>query len=213
MIYRHCSISSTAPPPPAGQPPAFHALDHNIEQSKRLRMSGIVLEKKPRPEEMAMLASSQGNDGLIRHVRDQRFYAWRFRNPLCEYRFLFMRRTGLEGYLVLQRGINNNSNSVCIVDWEATNVKVLAELLQAVIHRGGFRSISIWSTTLSNDIKKMLVNHGFYAAKEHDSLGSDVYFPPVLVKPLRATNGLLMGRRDLLDMSNWDLRAIYSDSY
>jgi hypothetical protein len=209
----HYFRSRSGPPPLSAEPsPPFHMLEQNIDRPRHVQTSQVILEKTPRPEAMAALAECQGNDGRIRHVRDEKFYRWRFRNPRCNYRFLFVEKAGLEGYLVLQQDVHISTDAVCIVDWEATSVEVFSDLVRTAIHGGGFQSVGIWSTTLSAVLRKMLSECGFRSAGENGS-AEPVYVKPVLVKPLRAAEGLLMGGRSLSDISNWDLRAIYSDSY
>jgi hypothetical protein len=171
-----------------------------------------VLEEKPRPEAMAMLVSRQGNDGRIRHIRDQQFYAWRYQNPLSVYRFLFWEKAKLKGFLVLQQ-VDTYSNAAYIVDWEATSVEVFSDLLLAIIRWGGFSSIEIWSVTLADDMIEVLTKHGFYVAGKSRSSDTTPFFPPIIVKTLHPGSSWSMGGRDLLDISNWDLRPIYSDVY
>jgi len=205
--HRLYNRSATQQPSESAIQP-FHVLDRNYGRTKNFNQSGIVLEKKPRPEAMAMLVSRQGYDGRIRHVRDQQFYAWRYQNPLSEYRFLFWEKGGLKGFLVLQQVLHNNSDAIQIVDWEAASVEVLSDLLQTVIHWGGFGSISIWSLTLADDMIKVLTRHGFSGAGKSNSSESSTR---IIVKPLHSGGHWSMGGRDLLDISNWDLRPIYSD--
>ena len=191
----------------------FHVLDRNYDRTKNFSQSGIVLEEKPRPKAMAMLVSRQGYDGRIRHVRDQQFYAWRYQNPLSVYRFLFWEKAELKGFLVLQQAVDTHSNEALIVDWEATSIEVFSDLLQAVIRWGGFSSISIWSVTLADDMLKALIKHGFCVAGKRRSSEATTFFSPIIVKPLHSGGDWSMGGRDLLNISNWDLRPIYSDVY
>jgi hypothetical protein len=95
---------------------------------------------------MADLIRRLGHDGRVRHVRDERYLAWRFRNPLHEYRFLFSEADGrLDGYLVLQAYRRDRSRGVNIVDWEGETRQVRAELLRAAVDRGGFDILTIWT--------------------------------------------------------------------
>src|SRR5262245_35605196 len=56
---------------------------------RRIGSGGIVsVAQAPRPEAMADLVTQLGHDGRVRHVRDAAFFAWRYANPLQEYRFL-----------------------------------------------------------------------------------------------------------------------------
>jgi GNAT superfamily N-acetyltransferase len=207
--YHHLFNRSATQQPSESAIQPFHLLDRNYDRTKDFGQSGIVLEKKPRPEAMAMLVSRQRYDGRIRHVRDQQFYAWRYQNPLSEYRFLFCEKGELKGFLVLQQVLHTYSNATHIVDWEATSVEVFSDLLQTVICWGGFSSISIWSVTLADDMIKVLTKHGFKSRSSE----STTVFSRIIVKPLHPGGNWSMGGRDLLEISNWDLRPIYSDGF
>jgi hypothetical protein len=212
-IYHRLYNRSATQEPSVSAIRPFHVLDRNYNRTNNFSQSGVVLEEKPRPKAMAMLVDRQGYDGRIRHVRDEQFYAWRYQNPLSVYRFLFLEKTELKGFLVLQQAVvDTHSNGALIVDWEATSVEVFSDLLEAVIRWGGFSSISIWSMTLAGDMLKVLIKHGFCEAGKRRSSEATLFYS-LIVKPLHSGGDSSMGGRDLLDISNWDLRPIYSDVY
>jgi hypothetical protein len=211
-MYRHFRKDATQRRSSNNAFQPFQALDHNYERGLRFGGSGIVLDNCPRPAAMAMLVSGQSSNGRIRHVRDEKFYQWRYENPFSEYRFLFHEKTELEGYLVLQQSSHANSDSCLIVDWEFTNMKVFSDLVRATTLWGKFESISIWSATLGSNIVKLLRGLGFQGAEEDETTG-DLFCSPILVKPLCEPNNWSMGGRDILNIANWDLRPIYSDAY
>jgi hypothetical protein len=161
---------------------------------------------------MAELIERIGGDGRMRHVRDQEYFAWRFQNPRAVYRFLFWEDTRLEGYLVLRRWVYTDRIGVNIVDWEATNAKVRADLLQAAIHWGNFDNLTIWSSTLPDEAKRLLQITDFKELESKGNMTRD--FPTVLVRPIRdemLKGDWVLADRQLLDLANWDLRMIYSD--
>ena len=158
-----------------------------------------------------MLVRSLENKGLIGQVRDEEFYAWRFKNPFSIYRYLFWEKAGFQGFVVLQQPVRNPSGAALIVDWETTSNDVLSDILQTVIRWGGLRSISVWSTTLSLDMATVLAKYGFHFPVEGGDTGAAVFYSPIVVFPLG--NLWSIGGRDILDVSNWDLRPIYSDNY
>lgn len=189
----------------------YHFLDKNA--MKRKVSSYVSVEHAPRPEAMAELIERIGTDGRIRHVRDQEYFSWRFNNPLSRYRFLFWEGSRLEGYLILQSRFNKNALRVInIVDWEATNSQAQSDLLEATMHLGNFDVLSIWTATLPDAVKVLLKKNGFKLCSEAKSIAE--YRPTVLIRPVRddmlKTNWIIAGGR-LLDLSNWDLRMIYSD--
>jgi hypothetical protein len=166
---------------------------------------------------MAGLVDRIGNDGRMRHVRDQQFFAWRFQNPLSLYRFMFWEDAELEGYLILQiQAVAGDSIWATIVDWEASHVEARADLLRAAMQWGNFDAVTVWSTSLPDEVKTLLGECGFRFLEEVDSLAQGLYCPSILVRPTRSEMLQLdwvYANRRLLDMSNWDVRAIYSDDY
>jgi hypothetical protein len=179
----------------------------------------VQVEQAPRLEAMAELVERIGNDGRLRHVRDQEYFAWRFQNPRSRYRFFFWEDTTLEGYLVLRTHILHGQ-VVNIVDWEATNLKVRADLLQAVLQWGRFNNLTLWTATLSTEVKTLLQNAGFSTPGKAESLGrahrgranrSIVLLRAVRRDMLKEVDWVLADRR-LLDLHNWDLRMIYADN-
>ena len=178
----------------------------------------VTLRKTARPRAMAELAKRIGYDGRIRHVRDEQYFDWRFQNPLSEYRFLFWDNGRLEGFLVLHMKVYppDNNESAYIVDWDAIDGQIWNDLLQAAIRWGNFNHISIWSAALPEDVKRLLRKAGFAFRDKTGSATRDVRGENILVKSINQKipqPNWIMGGRDLLDSTNWDLRTIYSDDY
>jgi hypothetical protein len=161
---------------------------------------------------MAELIARIGSDGRMRHVRDAQYFGWRFRNPRSIYRFLFWEGTQLEGYLVLRTPVHAVRKVVSIVDWEATNGHAREDLLRAAIRWGGFAQVDIWSATHAGEVKILLERTGFRRVNEPKGVAQP--HPAVLI---RAVSDQMQGSqwrvadRWLLDLTNWDLRMIYSD--
>ncbi len=105
---------------------------------------------------MTNLVEQIWGDGRIQHVRDQCFFAWRFQNPLSMYRFLFWEDTYLQGYLVLQASVYADREQISIVDWEATDPEVCADLLETALRYGKLNNVSILSATVSKKVKQIL---------------------------------------------------------
>jgi hypothetical protein len=163
---------------------------------------------------MASLVERIKRPDKIRHVRDQRYYAWRFRSPLSSYRFLYWQKNTLDSFLVLQKSVLSAAGPTYIVEWAATNREVLTELLQAAVRDVGFGSMEIWAATLSDEMVSALCEHGFAKVESH--LPDGAYRPSILA---RCMNAALLDRewslagRLLTDLDNWDLRMVYSDQY
>ena len=190
--------------------PPFSHLDRRDGPGRAPGNRAICLERAPRSPAMADLIRRLGHDGRVRHVRDERYLAWRFRNPLHEYRFLFSGDDGrLDGYLVLQAYRLDRARGVNIVDWEGETRQVRAELLRAAIDWGGFDKLTIWTATLSEEVLALLSAAAFVPAVA----GSRSRAPSVLVAstdPAAPAAEPALGGRRLLDVAEWDMRMLYS---
>jgi GNAT superfamily N-acetyltransferase len=187
----------------------FHRLDRAPRHDGRISLSRV-----PRPDDMAALIERLPWDGRIRHVRDRAYLAWRFRNPMHEYRFVFWDDGGLQGYLVLQRSLSDGADPelVNIADWEAADEHVAAALLGAALDRGGFTRVQAWSAGIASARQAVLDAHGFVAAEER---GVRARSSGLLVRRLGFANRderWSLGSRDLLRIDDWDLRMLYSMS-
>ena len=205
--------------PSSAKKQPFYFLDGKSTQRRCEAGSYVSVEPAPRPEAMAELVERVGSDGRLRQVRDQEYFAWRFQSPLSRYRFLFWGDATLEGYLVLQTYVHGKG--ISIVDWEATNIKVRADLLQTAMQWGKFDELTIWTATLPAEVKTLLRNAGFRILGKTESIGRAYSVsaprPTVLLRAVRQDmlkeTDWLMAQRRLLDLDNWDLRMIYSDNF
>jgi len=187
--------------------------DISQKQIDRIRQNAPAIHVSDTPHCAAMtaLVGRLGAPGKIRHVRDAEYFEWRFQNPLNRYRFLFWEKDRLEGYLVLQEYTSEAADHgvVNIVDWEASNVTIQADLLQAAFAFAKGRRLVIWSASLPPETVALLKRHGFRSDKT--PRGS---FPPViLVRAVRRDqlNGeWMLAGRPLIDLASWDLRMLYS---
>ena len=171
---------------------------------------GVRLAREPNVEAMADFVAALEMDGRIRHVRNAAYFAWRFRNPMHEYRFLYAGESRLTGYLVLRRGVSDRFDQISayISDWEASDLGVREELLRTAIRWGGFSHMIAWAATLSDAARGMLDRAGFV-----DSGAAAHGMPCVLVRPARggpAEGEWTIAGRPLLDLASWDLRLLYS---
>jgi hypothetical protein len=175
--------------------------------------SRISLERVAKPGEMARLVRRVGHDGRIRHVRDETYLTWRFRNPLHRYLFLYWEEPELEGYMVLQEYLSELRNRVRvnIVDWEATSERVRIGLLEAAIQLRPISELSIWTATLGEETKDLLRGSGFLPVPERE--GVEHVQICLLVRAAgddRLRDEWSIGGLRLQDLGNWDLRMIYS---
>lgn len=175
-------------------------------------LSGFQLEQRPRCEAMGRLVAQLGHDGRLRHVRSAEYLAWRFANPLREYRFLYALEGGeLAGYLVLAARAGNPADAVRVVvsDLEARSDRIRAALLDAAIRSGAFPELAVWAATLRAPERALLAERGFELA---DPVSAARGLPCALVRSTRErpAAGWSLGDRALLDPQSWDLRMLYS---
>jgi len=187
---------------------AFAHLDHSGVRTT----STLSVHREPRPRAMADLVRHLPWDGRIRHVRDERYFSWRFRNPLHEYRFLFAGVRDLHGYLVLQRQLSKwaDPGLVNIVDCEAVDDRVRADLFDAALRFGRFDRVQTWSVGASPAMRELLGDHGFAAAEPG---GVRARSSGLLLRRPEARaedSSWRLGSRDPFSIDHWDLRMIYS---
>jgi hypothetical protein len=188
----------------------FVRLDDNARRRSRA-VAGIRLAQQPEPEAMAQLVARLGHDGRIRHVRDAEYFAWRFRNPLHEYRFLYAGGTALDGYLVLQRyRTGPAATRVHMSDWEAVDPRTRERLLEAAVTWGQFAQLRTWTACLSEEGRAILRRASFVEG----SVGRSAVWPRVLVRSLRSAEGAewALAGQPLLHLPSWDLRMLYAMS-
>ena len=172
----------------------------------------ITVSRKPRPDSMADLVRRLEKDGRIRHVRDAVYYAWRFQNPLHEYRFFYAGDDALDGYLVVRRhrGLDAPDPRVRLVDLEVVDESTRRALLEAVARPGLFADLEAWSATLDPLDDRCLQRAGLKSVVQSQALQGH---PCILVRPAddaRLEEPWHLDGVPLLDLRNWDLRMLYS---
>lgn len=214
-IYRGLkSLARQAPAPESTGPRNHFAwLDASVARSQGRLDGHVSVESSPRHEEMAGLIQRIGHDGRIRHVRDATYLKWRYQNPLYQYRFLYWENNRLEGYLVLQAVIRSTETAIEIADWEASEPRVRADLLNAVVERSNFDGeITAWSASVPSGEKSNLLTAGFVDADKAGSVKD--HTPRLMVRAIRnemVGSEWRLAQTPLLDMANWDIRMIYRD--
>ena len=188
---------------------AFRILDGRARQTG-LSSAGVRVEAAPRADAMAELVAQLGHDGRLRHIRDETYLRWRYRDPLHEYRVLVQGADRLEGYLVLQAHRTEPERGIRIVDWEATTPEIRMGLLHAALEWGRFPDLIVWAATLPPEMVGPLAALGFVPTSPGSRLRG---VATTMIRPLgrapAGTDPVLEGRR-LLDLASWDMRMIYS---
>ncbi len=194
----------------AGRSEPLFRFDRAIARRAGRLTAAVRVEREPRAEAMAELIARLPYDGRIRQVRDARYLAWRYRNPLRDYRFLYRDGEGLPGYLVLLRARSSRPGRLGIADWEAVDETVRRELLDAALAAGGFAELVVWSATVEGPTRRLLSERDF---RPVDGGQTARGYPGLLLRaipPDRSLDAWAVGGRRLVDPASWDLRMISS---
>lgn len=197
----------------------FPKLDETFRREQKRYRGHLQVEAVASAQDMAQLAARLRRTGRFHHVRDESYFAWRFQNPFCQYRFLYWQDGGLQGYLVLQQWIKRHRTLVNIVDWEFADADVLEKLLQAAVHLTDAEKITFWGVDLPAETERRLQKTGFHGAQAdaNGALPEDVpYRSPILLKTVneeRIKDAWGINWDELSDISNWDFRGVASDYY
>lgn len=190
---------------------SFARLDATL--SERIGDLDIAVVDAAKSEDMAALIARLPYDGRIRHLRDARFFDWRYRHPLHAYRFVLARRgKELAGYAVLQRGLSPYSNQrrVNVADWACESEDVLSVLLSAARRWGRFAELVAWRMPAQQRHGDAFERSGFIEADtDHAARG----LPCVLLRRVHdeATAAAQPERDDpWQQFANWDLRMAYT---
>jgi hypothetical protein len=153
-------------------------------------------------------------NGKIVLIRDEEYFRWRYRNPLSDYFFLYWRDSELRGYLVAQTplfmpGSMGNFN---VLELEGQSPEIKKELMKGLLSLLDFRSATVWSGMLDDNVRRYLMASGF---KEKSTVKSVAEFnETVLISTTGRDNDRIEFRGlDLLDVNNWDFKMTYSDFY
>ncbi len=193
-------------------PPTLEALDASQGRGAVRRFPQVSISAAPRYVEMASLAERLAIPGTLRHVRDAAYFRWRFANPLSRYRFVYWDEGGLAGYLVLQEYTSDRADRevVNIVDWEAGTPAIQAALLEVATRLARARILALWSAGLSQTTVELLRSHGFRTDPEPSNKSA---VPSLIMRPLQAalaTDAFNILGLNALDLSNWNLRMLFS---
>lgn len=174
----------------------------------------IRIEENPIPDEMAVLAGTLVKDNKLVLTRDEKYFKWRYGNPLSKYVFLYWYDKELKGYLTAQTPLYRNDfmKKFNITDLEGVNSTIKMDLLKSAVSLLDTRSVSIWSNMLDKNCLNFLALNGFIESKSTSSAA--VYTPTVLVTMTKGpTFEIEHHGTNLLDINNWDLKMIYSDAF
>jgi hypothetical protein len=168
----------------------------------------LQVAAKPDPVSLSEIAQSCQGQGLA-HVRTREYFAWRFENPMNDYRFLLSEPE--PGYMVLQSRRDAAHGRVNLVDWQAPTDGALLEMLKALIGCNSVQSVAVWASSVPESLRGRMAGLGFFAVDE--SRGVPSYVPGLLIKQLGTPAPVSPDPDRVMNSALWDLRMIYSDSF
>jgi hypothetical protein len=196
------------------KPPGPPKIREELWRSTNNLPANVEFGYDPKPGEMARLISTLDVNGKIVLIRDEEYFRWRYRNPLSDYFFLYWRDSELRGYLVAQTplfmpGSMGNFN---VLELEGQSPEIKKELMKGLLSLLDFRSATVWSGMLDDNVRRYLMASGF---KEKSTVKSVAEFnETVLISTTGRDNDRIEFRGlDLLDVNNWDFKMTYSDFY
>ncbi len=190
-----------------------HTISDELRGGLKKLLPYIKFDTKPKPAEMSALAEKLANKDKITFVKDQKFYSWRYNNPFSEYLFLYWIDDDLKGYVTVQtaRYRHDSMRYFNILELEGIDLTIKVALLNSLIDLLGYRSISIWTNTIDENIRRFLLLKQF---RENAPARRIPETHMILAHPMNErTDKIEFQGVDLLDSKNWDFQMIYSDSF
>ncbi|MGH0034907.1 MAG: hypothetical protein ACQGVK_07755 [Myxococcota bacterium] len=199
---------------------ATRALRRGLSALLPLPGAGLSLANQPRPEEMAELAATTRDPARIRHVKDERWFRWRYRDPSSRYRFAYFRRAGrLVGYMVFHRtAAPLAAGPLDLADWERDAELPWTELLGVAVRLADrwVLPLTAWSAALPEAVRPGLVRLGFTPRPLWGPLARRR--PTFLVGRIdraadQSDRAWEIGPARIDEVDHWDIRPIYADPF
>lgn len=190
----------TLSPGRRGEPTPFAVLD----RAGAAASAGIRVRRRPDPALMEAIVGRTDDGTRLGPVRDRRFFAWRYGNPLVQYRFLYLHD---RAYMVLQFPLRSSRARINVVELEATTLDDKVTLLEVAMAAGDFSSLAIWSAGYSARERTTLARLGFQLVDHASAHLVNLYCPPILVRP-----GAAFLRR-IPPLTQWRLPGIAADHF
>ncbi|MEQ9619074.1 MAG: GNAT family N-acetyltransferase [Deltaproteobacteria bacterium] len=186
----------------------------DIHKNTKALPHHILLDKNPKPEEMASLVSKLEPRKKITLIRKPDYFRWRYRNPFSGFLFLYWQEKELKGYLVAQTRLHRESHDrkFNIVEIEAINSSIKIELIKCLASILDLGRLSIWANMLEQSSLKALKSDGFEEERPRRSV-ADHLSTLLVINTERENDKVEFRDLNLANMKNWDLKMIYSDNY
>jgi GNAT superfamily N-acetyltransferase len=196
---------SLAPGDATGAPTPFAVLDLYAPTTLPAQ---IALERRPRGAAMAALVARLADRQRLRPLRDRRFYEWRYRNPLRDYRFVFVGDKRLRAFAVLQFDPRFGAAHVNVIEWEGESAVDKALALEAAMTWGDFAALTVWASSFADEEQQILARLGFGQLDHASAEAHGFYCPEILVRPGRSSLSRALG-----DPRRWQLPGSASDQF
>lgn len=189
---------------------------------------GVRIARRTRPDEMAELAARRSDPGRIRHVKDARWFRWRYADPSSRYLFVYFERDRrLVAYLAFHREAPPlPSGPLDLVDWERSDEVDWSELLGVAARVADRRVLPLatWTAAFPQETAPLFAELGFAPRTLWGPLARRR--PTFLVGRLPDRGAVLqprgdepdpdawsVGGRPIDDVRGWDLRPVFADPF
>jgi hypothetical protein len=203
----------------------FGLITYILTRKKRVSMQkiriafgefeGIVVDKRPRPYEMAELVAKQKyNKHKLTLFQNQQFFHWRFNNKRNNYVFYYCRKNKeLTGYVVI--GLSQNKRRGYILDYAEADEASIEKILKHIVRSRHFDIISIYNFNLNATFLQTLQRLSFKKKGLMRMIESRFTGEiPLFVRPVKKNyieEDWHIGGLDIRDARNWFLKPICSD--
>ncbi len=187
----------------------------NFQTPISMDKNGLKIEitKELRAEEICRLMDDCREKDKIANVRDEKFYEWRFSNPLEDYIFVYCTKEGeLVGYVALA---NNDEKIVPMMEYGYLEPSYLEDLIEEIFKNLSISCLSAYIFTRSDKEKEMLSRIGFRDRNDwlikllkKMNVMSESKQPGALVKPLCENiteEDFFLNGKDIREPNNWSL--------
>jgi hypothetical protein len=191
------------------------------DPSRRIRhgrFGDIVVADSPRPADMAAIVAAESRDGpALRLLQDERFFEWRYRNPVRRYAFYF-RMEGDTARAFTVFDVSHDGICGSILDYAEARAGALAEILNFACRRRDFVALSALGYGVDARLAGILRAMSFVPVHTPKTLlrgGSvEAQAPPILIRPIADRYGddaFRVGTLDMRRIADWRLKPICSD--
>ncbi len=155
-----------------------------------------------RPDAMALCAEKYRNTDTFSHVRDTKYFKWRYALKMNNYMFAYLwQDEELLAYLVIEK---RSDTQYLLLEYISRDSKTLKMVLNVVMKKHGIPFLRTW--VLSDHDNALLRKCGFIPApvKLWNMLGKKRL--PVLVRPIKEhadPHDFFLGHIDTRDINNW----------